>query len=156
MREKIQFLHQTGKNDYEAVRESYRKWGFKGTLAPFIHRMAEAYAVSDLVISRAGATTLAELTAVGRPSLLVPYPHAAGHHQEHNAQRLSEMGAARVIFDHELDGEILAKNVRELCENPELRLEMARACRSLGRPDAAQKVVEIVMSLIKKREHKGV
>jgi UDP-N-acetylglucosamine--N-acetylmuramyl-(pentapeptide) pyrophosphoryl-undecaprenol N-acetylglucosamine transferase len=66
------------------------------------------------------------------------------------------MGAARVIFDHELDGEILAKNVRELCENPELRLEMARACRSLGRPDAAQKVVEIVMSLIKKREHKGV
>ena len=156
MREKIQFLHQTGKNDYETVRETYRKWGFKGTLAPFIHRMPEAYAVADLVISRAGATTLAELTAVGRASLLVPYPYAAGHHQEQNAQRLSEMGAARIILDHELDGETLAKNVRELYENPGIRTEMARSCRSLGRPDAAQKVVEIVMSLIKQREKKGV
>lgn len=152
MREKIQFLHQTGKNDYEAVRETYRKWGFKGTLAPFIHRMPEAYAVADLVISRAGATTLAELTAVGRASILVPYPHAAGHHQEQNAQRLSEMGAARVIPDHELDGETLAKHVRELYEDSGIRTEMARACRSLGRPDAAQKVVEIVMSLIKRKE----
>lgn len=152
MREKIQFLHQTGKDDYEAVRETYRKWEFKGTLAPFIHRMPEAYAVADLVISRAGATTLAELTAVGRPSLLVPYPHAAGHHQEQNAQRLSEMGAARIILDHELDGEILAKNLRELYESPEIRTEMARSCRSLGRPDAAQKVVDIVMSLIKRKE----
>jgi UDP-N-acetylglucosamine--N-acetylmuramyl-(pentapeptide) pyrophosphoryl-undecaprenol N-acetylglucosamine transferase len=156
MREEIQFLHQTGRTDYDTVRETYRKWGFKGTLAPFIHRMPEAYAVADLVISRAGATTLAELTAVGRPSVLVPYPHAAGHHQEQNAQRLSEMGAARIILDHELDGETLARNVRELYENPGIRTEMARSCRSLGRPDAAQKVVEIMMSLIKQREKKGV
>jgi UDP-N-acetylglucosamine--N-acetylmuramyl-(pentapeptide) pyrophosphoryl-undecaprenol N-acetylglucosamine transferase len=156
IRGKIQFLHQTGKDDYETVRETYRKWEFKGTLAPFIHRMSEAYAVADLVISRAGATTLAELTAVGKASLLIPYPHAAGHHQEQNAQRLSEMGAARIIPDDELDGETLAHQVRELYENPGIRTEMARSCRSVGRPDAAQKVVEIVMSLIKRREPRGV
>ncbi|HXX52939.1 MAG TPA: undecaprenyldiphospho-muramoylpentapeptide beta-N-acetylglucosaminyltransferase, partial [Thermodesulfovibrionales bacterium] len=154
IREKIQFIHQTGKNDYETVRETYRKWEFKGTLAPFIHRMPEAYAVADLVISRAGATTLAELTAVGRASVLIPYPHAAGHHQVQNAQRLSEMGAARIIPDYELDGETLAKQVRELYENPGIRTEMARSCKSLGRPDAAQKVVEIVMSLMKRKEQR--
>lgn len=149
MREKIQFLHQTGKADYDAVRETYRKWGIKGTVAAFIHQMPEAYAVADLVISRAGATTLAELTAVGRPAILIPYPHAAGNHQELNARRLSEMGAARIILDHELDSETLARNIKELFDNAGMRSEMQRSSSSLGRPDAAQKIVEIVMSLIK-------
>lgn len=156
IRDKIQFLHQTGKNDYEMVRETYRKWGIKGTVSPFIHQMPEAYAVADLIISRAGATTLAELTALGRTAILVPYPYAAGHHQELNAQRLSEMGAARVIFDHELDGEILAKNIRELYDDPGTRLEMQRASKSLGRPDAAQKIVEIMNSLLKRGERRVV
>lgn len=156
IREKMQFLHQTGKNDYETVRETYRKWGFKGTVAAFIHQMPEAYAVADLVISRAGATTLAELTAVGKPAILIPYPYAAGRHQEHNAQRLSEMGAARIILDHELDGETLAKNIKELYEDVDIRSEMQRSSRSLGRPDAAQKVAEIAMSLIKRKEKKVV
>jgi UDP-N-acetylglucosamine--N-acetylmuramyl-(pentapeptide) pyrophosphoryl-undecaprenol N-acetylglucosamine transferase len=150
IREKIQFLHQTGKSDCDAVREMYRKWGFGGTVSAFVHQMAEAYAVADLVISRAGATTLAELTAVGRPAILIPYPYAAGNHQDLNAQRLAEMGAARVIPDHELDSEILAKGIRDLYESVETRREMERASRSLGKPEAAQKVVEIVMSLIRK------
>lgn len=150
IREKMQFLHQTGKSDYEAVREVYRKWGFKGTVTKFVHQMAEAYAVADLVISRAGATTLTELTAVGRPAILIPYPYAAGNHQEMNAQRLAEMGAARVILDHELDSEILAGSIRDLYETPGTREEMQRSSRSLGKPDAAQRVVDIVMSLIRK------
>jgi UDP-N-acetylglucosamine--N-acetylmuramyl-(pentapeptide) pyrophosphoryl-undecaprenol N-acetylglucosamine transferase len=149
IREKIQFLHQTGKGDYDVVRETYRKWGIHGTVAAFIHQMGEAYAVSDLVISRAGATTLAELTAVGRPAILIPYPYAAGNHQELNARRLSEMGAARVILDHELDPETLARNIKELFDNAGMRAEMQRSSRSLGRPDAAQKIVEIVLTLIK-------
>ncbi len=153
LREKIQFLHQTGKEDFETVRETYRKWGFKGMAAPFIHQMPEAYAVADLVISRAGATTLAELTAAGRPAILIPYPYAAGHHQELNAQRLAEMGAARVVFDHELDAEILAKNIRELYENDGIRSEMQRSSKSIGKPDAAQKVLEIVTSLMKKKRN---
>lgn len=156
MKEKVQFLHQTGVNDYEIVRETYRKWGMNGTVAPFIHQMAEAYAVADLVVSRAGATTLAELTALGRPAILVPYPYAAGNHQEMNAQRLNEMGAARVILDHDLDGELLAKNIRALYDDVNARSDMQRASRSLGRPEAAQKVVEILKSLLKGRQRKVV
>ncbi|HWR57476.1 MAG TPA: undecaprenyldiphospho-muramoylpentapeptide beta-N-acetylglucosaminyltransferase [Thermodesulfovibrionales bacterium] len=152
IRDKIQFLHQTGKNDLETVRDTYRKWEFKGTVAAFIHQMPEAYAAADLVISRAGATTLAELTAVGRPAILVPYPFAAGNHQEFNAQRLAEIGAARVILDHELDSETLSRNIRDLYEKTELRSEMQRSSKSLGKPEAAQRVMEIVMSLVRKEQ----
>jgi len=150
IRDDIQFLHQTGKDDYEGIREAYRKWGFRATVASFIRQMPEAYAVADLVVSRAGATTLAELTAVGKPAILIPYPYAAGRHQELNARRLSEMGAARIILDHELNGESLARNIRELYENPSMRAEMERSSRSLGRPDASERVADIVMNLIKK------
>jgi UDP-N-acetylglucosamine--N-acetylmuramyl-(pentapeptide) pyrophosphoryl-undecaprenol N-acetylglucosamine transferase len=151
LKEKIQFLHQTGDNGYELVRESYRKWGFTGTVTPFIYQMSEAYAVADIVISRAGATTLAELTAIGKSAILIPYPYAAGNHQELNAGKLLEMKAARVILDHELTGEILAKHIRELYENKYLRHEMEKQSRSVGRSDAAQRVVDIAISLIKKR-----
>ncbi len=156
IKDKIQFLHQTGKDDFETVRETYRKWGFKGAVTAFIRQMPEAYAAADLVVSRAGATTLAELTAVGRPAILIPYPYSAGHHQELNAQRLSEMGAARLILDRDLDGETLSKSIRELFENAEMRTEMERASKSLGKPEAAQKVAEIVMSLVKLEDRKGV
>lgn len=149
IKDRIQFLHQTGKHEYETVRETYRKWGVKGTVAAFIHQMPEAYAVADLVISRAGATTLAELSAVGKPAVLIPYPFAAANHQEVNAQRLAEMGAVRVIFDHEVNGEILARHIRELQGDTALRSDMQRSSRSLGRPDAAQKVVDIMVSLLK-------
>jgi len=151
LKEKVQFLHQTGDKDFEHVRESYRKWGFRGTVTPFIYQMAEAYAVADIVISRAGATTLAELTAIGKSAILIPYPYAAGHHQELNAGKLLELKAARMILDHELTGEVLAENIRELYENSDLRQEMERQSRSVGRPDAAQKIVDVAISLIKNR-----
>ena len=151
LKEKIQFLHQTGDRGYEHVRESYRKWGFKGTVTPFIYQMAEAYAVADLVISRAGATTLAELTAIGKSAILIPYPYAAGRHQELNAGKLLELKASKMILDHELTGEILAKHIRELYENKDLRHEMEKQSRSVGRADAAQRVVDIAISLAKNR-----
>ena len=149
-REKIQFLHQTGERDYDSVREAYRKSGFKGTVAPFIYQMAEAYAAADMVISRAGATTLAELTALGKPSLLVPYPHSAGRHQEFNAIKLREMGAAFVVFDNEMSGELLAKHIRDMFGSDSVRNEMQRACRALGRPEACVRIVDIALSLTKK------
>ena len=148
-REKIQFLHQTGERDYESVREAYRKSGFKGTVAPFIYQMAEAYAAADMVISRAGATTLAELTALGKPSLLVPYPHSAGRHQEFNAIKLREMGAAFVVFDNEISGEVLAKHILEMFGNASVGKEMQRASRGLGRPEACARIVDIALSLMK-------
>jgi UDP-N-acetylglucosamine--N-acetylmuramyl-(pentapeptide) pyrophosphoryl-undecaprenol N-acetylglucosamine transferase len=153
LKDRLQFLHQTGDRDYEYVRDAYRKWGFRGTVVPFIFQMAEAYAVADLVISRAGATTLAELTAIGKPAMLIPYPYAAGRHQEINASKLFELKAARIILDHELSGDILASNIREMVENEALRSEMEIHSRAVGRPDASQRVVDIAMSLIRKNKN---
>lgn len=155
LKDKIQFLHQTGIRDYENIRESYRKTGFKGTITPFIYQMGEAYAVADIVISRAGATTLAELTALGKPAILIPYPYAAGQHQELNARKLLEMGAAKMIRDSELKGEYLANSIRELYMNETMRAEMQRNSRAVGRPEACSKVVDIAMSLIKQAAVNG-
>lgn len=161
LKDKIQFLHQTGQRDYETVRNAYRRIGFKGTITPFIYQMGEAYAVADIVISRAGATTLAELTALGKTAILIPYPYAAGNHQELNARKLKGIGAAKMILDRELKGEMLANSIRELYMNEAIRTEMERNSRSVGRPEACAKVVDIAMSLIKQsligsRQPKGV
>jgi UDP-N-acetylglucosamine--N-acetylmuramyl-(pentapeptide) pyrophosphoryl-undecaprenol N-acetylglucosamine transferase len=153
LKEKIQFLHQTGDKNFENVREAYRKAGFKGIVTPFIYQMAEAYAIADVVISRAGATTLAELTAIGKPAILVPYPYAAGRHQELNAIKLREMGAAFVILDNELNGETIAKYIRVMYEKESVRTEMQRASRGLGRPDACKKIVDIALSLLKENKN---
>ena len=155
LKDKIQFLHQTGIRDYENIRESYRKTGFKGTITPFIYQMGEAYAVADIVVSRAGATTLAELTALGKPAILIPYPYAAGQHQELNARKLLEMGAAKMIRDSELKGESLANNIREMYTNETMRAEMQRNSRAVGRPEACSKVVDIAMSLVKQSSVSG-
>jgi UDP-N-acetylglucosamine--N-acetylmuramyl-(pentapeptide) pyrophosphoryl-undecaprenol N-acetylglucosamine transferase len=149
LKTKIQFLHQTGEKDYENIREAYRKAGAKGIVAPFIYQMAEAYAVADVVISRAGATTLAELTALGKPAILIPYPYAAGRHQDFNAIKLREMGAAFMLPETEISGERLARHIRDLYENGQMRLEMQRSSRGLGRPDACGKIIDIALSLIK-------
>jgi UDP-N-acetylglucosamine--N-acetylmuramyl-(pentapeptide) pyrophosphoryl-undecaprenol N-acetylglucosamine transferase len=156
LRDKIQFLHQTGDRDFENIRDAYRKAGVRGTVAPFIYQMAEAYAAADVVVSRAGATTLAEITALGKPAILVPYPYAAGRHQEFNALKLREMGAAFMMPDDEMRGETLAKNIRVLYENGALRAEMQRSSQGLGRPDACSKIVDIAMSLVRndKKENK--
>lgn len=155
LKEKIQFLHQTGPRDYEITREAYRKAGFKGTITPFVYQMGEAYAVADIVISRAGATTLAELTALGKPAILIPFPFAAGQHQEANAQKLFQMGAARIVLDHEMKGETLAAIIRDLYMNGPAREEMQRNSQAVGRPEACGKVVNIAMSLIKQASAKG-
>lgn len=149
LRDNIQFLHQTGQTDYERIRNAYRESGFRGTIVPFIYEMGEAYAVADLVVSRAGATTLAELTVLGKPAILIPYPFAAANHQEVNARKLEEIGAAKLILDRELNGKILAHAIRELSSNEKMREEMARASRSVGRLDACTKVVDIAMGLVR-------
>jgi len=155
LRDKIQFLHQTGEKDYEYIRNAYRESGFQGTIAPFVYQMGEAYAVADLVISRAGATTLAELTALGKPAILIPYPFAAGNHQEMNARKLQEIGAAKMILDRELRGETIAGIIKELFINETVREEMKKNSRSVGRPEACTKVVDIAMSLMKQSSSSG-
>ncbi len=150
IRDGIQFLHQTGDSDYERIKSTYRDLGFSAMVAPFINQMAEAYAAADIVISRAGATTLAELTALGKPMLLVPYPHAAGH-QEYNARKLVEVGGARLVRDHELTASVMASHIREMCGSEELRGDMRRLSRTHGRKDAAQRVVDLAVSMLRAR-----
>jgi UDP-N-acetylglucosamine--N-acetylmuramyl-(pentapeptide) pyrophosphoryl-undecaprenol N-acetylglucosamine transferase len=149
LKEKIQFLHQTGDRDFESIRDAYRKAGAKGTVAPFIYQMAEAYAAADVVVSRAGATTLAEITALGKPAILIPFPYAAGRHQEFNAVKLKEMGAAHVMLEEDMKGETLAAYIRGLYENDSGRAEMQKASRSLGMQDACGRIVDIAVSLAK-------
>lgn len=155
LKEKIQFLHQTGEKDCDAVKSVYRAREFRGTVVPFAHEMADAYAVADLVISRAGATTLAELTACGKAAILVPYPYAAGNHQEINARKLWDMGAAQMILDRELSGDTLAEAIKHLIEDPEAIAEMERISKSLGSREAGKKVVNLMMGMLKKKGSKG-
>jgi UDP-N-acetylglucosamine--N-acetylmuramyl-(pentapeptide) pyrophosphoryl-undecaprenol N-acetylglucosamine transferase len=116
-------------------------------LVPFIDDMARRYAEADLVICRAGAMTVAELSAGGVASVLVPYPHAVDDHQTANARFLADQGAAVLLPQAELTPERLAALLRSL-ERPRL-LEMARRARSLGKPDAARVVAERCMELAK-------
>jgi len=153
LRDNIQFIHQTGEKDLKDAMEIYKKLGFSGTVMPFIYQMADAYSAADLVVCRAGATTLSEITAMGKASILVPYPYAASNHQESNARKLEDMGAATVILDRHLSGEVLAKVIRGLYDNPEKRLEMQKASKAFGRPDAAEKIVDIAMNLTRRTQY---
>ncbi|MGO9613184.1 MAG: undecaprenyldiphospho-muramoylpentapeptide beta-N-acetylglucosaminyltransferase [Dissulfurispiraceae bacterium] len=151
LKRNMQFLHQTGEKDYEKVTNTYRRLGFHGIVAPFIHQMAAAYSIADIVICRAGATTLAEIAAMGKPAILIPYPHAASNHQEHNARKLADMGAAKIILDRELNGKILADLIRELYMDKKLRGEMQCVSVAFGKVDAREKIVNLAMTLMRNK-----
>ena len=144
--ERLHVVHQTGPSDFERVRRAYEERPVNGRVTPYIDAMDEAYATSDLVVSRAGAMTCAELAASGRPALLVPLPLAGGH-QEANANLLERAGAARSIRQSELTPERLAQELVSLLGAPEKRLVMAAAARALARPDAAKRVAERLVGL---------
>ncbi|MBF0343228.1 MAG: undecaprenyldiphospho-muramoylpentapeptide beta-N-acetylglucosaminyltransferase [Nitrospirae bacterium] len=147
-KDKIQFLHQTGNKDYEIVRGAYQRHGFSGTVTPFIYNMPEAYAVCEMLISRAGATTLAEITTIGIPSILVPYPYVSAH-QEANAARLSNSGAAIMIREQELTAQTLSRHIVSLYTDASLRNRIRRDCKAFGKPDAGKKVACIALMLMK-------
>lgn len=152
LKDSVQFLHQTGDNDYEFVKEAYRRYGLSGTVAPFIYQMPEAYAVADLIVSRAGATTLAEITALGKAAILIPYPYAAGRHQEFNARKLHDMGAAIMLSERELSGERLAKEIKRLLKDQALKKDLEKNSRAFGRPEASLAVVNLVEAVLNKKK----
>jgi UDP-N-acetylglucosamine--N-acetylmuramyl-(pentapeptide) pyrophosphoryl-undecaprenol N-acetylglucosamine transferase len=138
----IEIVHQTGHAMCDAVSARYAELGITANVTPFIDDMARAYASAALVIGRAGATSLAEICAVGRPSILVPFPYAADDHQWHNARALEQRGAAIALREAELSVDGLAQAVARLLTQPDERRRMAEAARTMGRPDAAAAIVD--------------
>ncbi|MBI1803261.1 MAG: undecaprenyldiphospho-muramoylpentapeptide beta-N-acetylglucosaminyltransferase [Ignavibacteriae bacterium] len=142
----LRIIWQTGNEDYERAKHmcdrlpSGRLW-----VNAFIDRMDYAYAASDLVICRAGATTIAELTRLGKPAILVPYPFAAANHQFENARAMTEAGAAEIIDDHELS-EKFVSSVLSLLDEKKLRA-MSEASAKLGRPNAAREIAGRIVQL---------
>jgi UDP-N-acetylglucosamine--N-acetylmuramyl-(pentapeptide) pyrophosphoryl-undecaprenol N-acetylglucosamine transferase len=139
--------HQTGERDLEMVREGYRRAGFQARVEPFLFQMGSDMKSADLVVCRAGATTLAELTAAGRPSILVPLPTATDDHQRTNAQALVEAGAALMLEQRDLTGERLAETLLALAADHERRRQMSLAARRLARPDAAHVIADRIIGL---------
>ncbi len=129
--------HQSGAKLLDAAQDAYRVAGVDAAVSPFIGDMAQALGWADLAICRAGALTVAELSAAGLGALLVPYPHAVDDHQTHNAQFLVAAGAAQCIADHELSAALLAQQLQLLCADRAQLLAMAEAARRVAHADAA-------------------
>ena len=138
----FQIIHQTGRADYEMVKAQYMGTRIRARVLPFIDAMQDVYAQADLVICRAGAMTTAELTLLGKPAILIPYPYAADDHQRANAEALVQAGAARMVLDHALTPELLGQEVLGLLREREKLVAMAHAAAALGRPDATATVVQ--------------
>jgi UDP-N-acetylglucosamine--N-acetylmuramyl-(pentapeptide) pyrophosphoryl-undecaprenol N-acetylglucosamine transferase len=144
----MRVLHQTGAADCDKLAEAYRQAGVHAEVKAFFHDMASRYVRADLVVCRAGATTVAELTALGKAALFIPYPFAADNHQEFNARALVDCGAAEMVLESELSGEVLARLLADLAASPQRLAAMASRSRNLGRPDAARVIVDDCYELL--------
>ena len=146
----IRIIHQTGEHDYNEVRKTYQERSLPAEVHAFIDDMPGALAQADLVISRAGATAVAELAAAGRASLLIPFPGATDQHQLENARAMEKAGAACVIVQSELTPERLAAEIRELMASPATLEQMETCARQLARPDAAARIADMVEGFARK------
>ncbi|MBC8322305.1 MAG: hypothetical protein H8E70_01915 [Candidatus Marinimicrobia bacterium] len=143
--ENVQLLWQTGKNNIE----KYKQFESDSVrVLPFIDDMKSAYALSDLSISRAGALTIAELTACGLPSILVPLPSAAANHQTHNAQSMVDAGAAELISEAELDSKNTSKKIMLLLTDENALNAMSATSIQLGKPDAVNVIVDHILEKV--------
>ena len=141
----VQILWQTGDLQYH----KYKKYNNTNIhVTPFINNMATAYALADLVVCRSGALTLAEITVCGKPSILIPYPHAAGDHQTKNAQALVNAGASRILFEKYLKVNDLFDLIISLINNDNEISKMSKASKRLGQPNATNLIVDQIFSLL--------
>jgi UDP-N-acetylglucosamine--N-acetylmuramyl-(pentapeptide) pyrophosphoryl-undecaprenol N-acetylglucosamine transferase len=143
----VAITHQAGERDVAMVRNGYQRAGLEARVEPFLFAMDREMKSANLVICRAGATTLAELTAAARPSILIPLPTATDDHQRKNAEALVSKGAARMIDQRELTGERLATEILALVADNAARMEMSARARQMARPDAAKVIVDKVLEL---------
>jgi UDP-N-acetylglucosamine--N-acetylmuramyl-(pentapeptide) pyrophosphoryl-undecaprenol N-acetylglucosamine transferase len=147
LRGAVAITHQTGERDLAAVRDAYASAGLDARVEPFLFAMDREMTTADLIVCRAGATTLAELTAAGRPAILVPLPTAADDHQRRNAEAMARHGAAHVLDQRDLTGDRLATELLALAGDADRRRAMGEAARRLARPDAARVIVDRVLEL---------
>jgi UDP-N-acetylglucosamine--N-acetylmuramyl-(pentapeptide) pyrophosphoryl-undecaprenol N-acetylglucosamine transferase len=145
---RFQVIHQTGDKDCAEVQEAYRREGFAAKVTPFLHDVDRAYAAADLVLCRAGASTLFELMAMGKPAILVPYPYAANDHQTLNARTLVDAGAALMVANGDLTGTQLSRMLRQLCEDPENLKKIGERAGALAKPNAAETIVQLCYEMV--------
>jgi UDP-N-acetylglucosamine--N-acetylmuramyl-(pentapeptide) pyrophosphoryl-undecaprenol N-acetylglucosamine transferase len=148
LRARLRLVQQCRPEDLEEVRGAYKQAGIMAELAPFFGDLPQRLAAAHVVIARAGASTVAELTTIGRPSILVPYPHAADDHQTANARAFEASGACIVIPQAEFTGQAVAGHLLGLVNDPKRLADMALAAHQAGRPDAAARLADIVGELI--------
>ncbi len=151
-------MHQSGEADLDATRTLYRKFALDAVVEPFLEDMPTTLAATDLAITRAGGSTLAELAAAGVPAVLVPYPQAADDHQAVNARHYASGGGCVTIDQRKLAGRLddeLAEKLCFLLANDDLRGRMSAAMRKLARPRAAEDVAELVWSLASSRSRES-
>jgi UDP-N-acetylglucosamine--N-acetylmuramyl-(pentapeptide) pyrophosphoryl-undecaprenol N-acetylglucosamine transferase len=151
LKNKLRVLHQSGGRELQKVRQAYRQYGIAADVRDFIEDMAQAYAEADLIICRAGATSLAEITAAGRAAILIPYPWATNDHQTKNAEVMDSAGAAVLINENELTGEKLFYVINDLLTDKRRLRQMEEASTKLGNIKAAAKIVDACMELAGKR-----
>lgn len=146
-KDSMRLVHQTGKADLETVKQGYEGKGFDAEVREFIDDMSAAYLGSDLVVCRAGATTIAELTTCKKASILVPFPFATDDHQAVNAKALVDAGAALMFREGELTGETLASAILELKRDTPRLQKMEKAAGLLGRPEAAREIADVLQQM---------
>jgi len=147
-RKTVRITHQAGQQDLDSVRRAYENIGCEVRVEAFIWDMAEAVSSADLVVGRAGATSLAEIAQVGRGAILVPYPYASHNHQEENARVWEKRGAARVLLESELTPETLASMLDELVGDRSRLLEMAENAQGLSRPNAVEDAIAVCLEYL--------
>jgi len=148
--DRMRVVHQTGERDQDTVRDAYAKAGIEAEVKPFIEDMSAAYQSADLVVCRAGATTIAELGVVKRAAILVPYPFAADNHQVANAQELVSLGAGLMFEEATLEPAALAQEIVELESHRDRLTAMEKAAGRAGRPEAGREIIDVCAELAKK------
>ena len=144
----VEVTHQTGERDVELVRRAYADAGLAARVEPFLYAMDREMKQADVIVSRAGSTSIAELTAVGRAAILIPLPTATDDHQTRNAEVLAQAGAGELLAQKDLTGPVLAGRILALARDPARRAALAASARRLARPDAAKVIVDRALQLV--------
>jgi len=147
----LRIIHQTGERDYNDVQAAYSRAGIHAEVSAFIDNMPQAFARADLLVCRSGASTVAEITAAGKPAIFIPFPQAADDHQRRNAEAIAEGGAAMLIPQAELTPQRLAKVIVELMSDRNRLMQMSDRARALSHSDAAGRVARMVAELAEKK-----